>query len=171
MKQNLILIFAATIALAAGLYSYPPEQTKAATARLEFSLPDPSGKIHSVSEWAGKILIINFWATWCPPCLKEIPAFIQFQQESAEKGIQFIGIAVEERGPVVEYLKTVKINYPILIGGDEGITLSQQLGNIINTIPFTVIVNRQGKVIHRQLGELSIDTLNELLASMSPESP
>ncbi len=77
--------------------------------------------------------------------------------------MQFIGIAIEDKQSVVEYLKTININYPILIGEDEGISLSYQLGNIINAVPFTLLVNKQGQIIHRQPGEISRDDILEII--------
>ena len=173
MKQNLILILAAAIALAGGVYVKnqltATESRKQPAPQLNFSLADLSGKTRNISEWHGKILIINFWATWCPPCLKEIPEFISLQQELASKNVQFIGIAIEEKQAVSEYLKTININYPILIGGDAGITLSQQLGNIVNAVPFSIIVNQQGQVIHRHPGELTREKLIEFLQPLMNE--
>ncbi len=130
---------------------------------IAFSLPDVTGEIHSISQWQGKILIINFWATWCPPCLKEIPEFIELQEEYAEQNVQFIGIAIDDPQLVDDYISFIDINYPILIAKEEGGQLSRKLGNFINAIPFTIIVNQQGQIILRHPGELSKQTLKELI--------
>ncbi len=169
MKKNtLLILFVAVFALLCGIFtqrlmSY--EQPKPSPL-LEFSLPNVSGKQHSISEWQGKIRIINFWATWCPPCLKEIPEFIKLQKQFKDKGLQFIGIAIEDKQAVEEYIKTININYPMLIGGDQAIALSHQLGNIINAVPFTLIVNRQGQIIHRHPGELSKEKILEVITPL-----
>jgi thiol-disulfide isomerase/thioredoxin len=160
MKKTTVLffIFAAISALAAGIYVQSLKGTTLKqnhNALPAFSLPDLSGKQRHISEWDGKILIINFWATWCPPCLKEIPVFIALQKELADKDIQFIGIAIEDEASVTEYISTININYPILIGEDYGIALSIKLGNLVQAVPFTIIVNRDGNIIHRQPGEIS----------------
>lgn len=169
MKINLIIGLVAALALAAGVFlqsgSYFVGQTEAVSPALDFSFPDTDGQQQSITQWQGKILVINFWATWCPPCLKEIPEFIQLQQAYQDSNVQFVGIAIEDRQPVVEYMQRVNINYPILIAGDAGSTLSQQLGNIISAVPFTVIVNQQGQIIHRQPGELSKE---QFLAIVQP---
>ena len=168
MKQAVLIIIVAAIALAAGIgvrRLSAPVMDARPSALVDFSLPDLSGTQRKASEWQGKILIINFWATWCPPCRKEIPEFIALQEQYADKGVQFIGIAIEDREPVSQYLKSIKINYPILIGEDKGIELSQQLGNIINAVPFTVVVNPHGQIIHRQPGEFSRD---QILAIIRP---
>lgn len=169
MKHTSILFAAAVLALSGGLLlSQMTESTKPSSvnpAQLNFSLPDLSGKSQPISRWQGKTLVINFWATWCPPCLKEIPEFIKLQAELANANVQFIGIAIEEKEPVRDYLETIAINYPILIGGDEGISLSSQLGNIIGAVPFTIVVNEKGQISHRHPGELSRE---KLLAILNP---
>ena len=167
-KSTLLIMFAAVVALAAGLFVQRLSATKQPEPNvpaIAFSLPDVTGKQRNINEWQGKILIINFWATWCPPCLKEIPEFIKLQNEY-KKDLQFIGIAIEDKQAVEAYLKTININYPMLIGGDEGIVLSRQLGNIVNAVPFTLIVNQQGQIIHRQPGELSSEKIIEIITPL-----
>lgn len=168
-KNTLFILLAGVIALSGGLFAQylsATHQQKIKTPLADFTLPDISGKQRSIFEWQGKIRIINFWATWCPPCLKEIPEFIKLQEELNNKGIQFIGIAIEDRQSVKEYLSTVSINYPMLIAEDEGITLSHELGNIINAVPFTLIVNRQGQIIHRQPGEISREKILQIITPL-----
>ncbi len=169
MKQAALIIIAAAVALAAGIsvrrLSTPVMDSRPSTL-IDFSLPDVSGVQRNVSEWQGRVLVINFWATWCPPCRKEIPEFVALQEQYGDKGLQFVGIAIEDREPVSDYLNSIKINYPILIGGDKGIALAQQLGNIINAVPFTIVVNRQGQIIHRQPGEFSSEKVLEIISPL-----
>jgi thiol-disulfide isomerase/thioredoxin len=161
MKTTTIIVLAAIVALATGVLlqhkSSSTNQSMPVSQQLDFSFPDVNGQMQSVAQWRGRILVINFWATWCPPCLKEIPELIKWQQAYQDQSLQFVGIAIEDRQSVVDYLQTININYPILIAGDAGSTLSRQLGNIISAVPFTVIVNSQGQIIHRQPGELSYE--------------
>jgi len=170
MQQNTILIFfVSALALVGGIFvqNLPVKNgINTAIPALKINLPDSAGKQRSISEWQGKIQIINFWATWCPPCLKEIPEFIKLQAEYQDKNVQFIGIAIEDQAAVEQYLKTTQVNYPMLIAGDEGISLSQQLGNIVNAVPFTLIVNQQGQIIHRQPGELSNEKIIEIITPL-----
>lgn len=178
MKINfntILILIAGVIALTGGLILQNSKafftQTKAKTPLLEFSLPDDSDKLRRISEWQGSILIINFWATWCPPCLKEIPEFIKLQKEFDEKGVQFIGIAVEDKQAVKDYLKSININYPILIGGEQAIVLSHKLGNIVNAVPFTLIIDQQGQIVHRQPGELSRKKIKEIIEPLILNPP
>ena len=169
MNNKAIIALAAVIALSAGMIvknlETMPEKGKNDFLP-KFSLPDLTEKNRHISEWKGKILIINFWATWCPPCLKEIPGFIALQDEFGDKGLQFIGIAIEEREPVDEYIDFININYPILIGEDAGIALSHQLGNRINAVPFSIVVDKKGNIIHRHPGEFSRKQIMELITPL-----
>lgn len=166
--KNFIVIFVALIALSAGLLTQrltAKTENKSAAGLPDITLPDLAEKQRSLSEWQGKVIVLNFWATWCSPCRKEIPEFIALQKEFGDKGLQFIGIAVEEAEPAKEYSKSVGINYPVLIGQPTAINFSVPLGNMISTVPFTVIFDRQGNVLHRQLGEISRD---EILEKIQP---
>ena len=173
-KQFIAFIFI-FLMLISGLFmwhqSEKPLQIQQATPLPDFSLPDTSGTITPISNWQGKLLIINFWATWCPPCLKEIPEFIALQSEYAEQNVQFIGIAIDDPLLVEDYLSFIDINYPILIAETEGSSLSQKLGNIINAIPFTVIVNQQSQIVFRHPGELSKQKLRELIEPLITTKP
>ena len=170
MQQNTILmVLASIIALSGGIFVHSladKDQQATTSPAIKFTLPDISGTQRSLSEWQGKIRIINFWATWCPPCLEEIPEFIKLQAKFKDKNLQFIGIAIEDKQPVEQYLKDNPVNYPMLIGGDEAIKLSQQLGNIVNAVPFSLILNQQGQIIHRQPGELSKEKIIEIITPL-----
>lgn len=166
-KTTVVTMVFAALALAAGVIV---QQSKSGLAKrsemsavLDFSFPDASDKMQAINQWRGKILVINFWATWCPPCLKEIPEFVKMQAEYQDQGLQFVGVAVDDKQAVVDYLQRIAVNYPILVAGEGGVGLSQQLGNIIGAVPFTVVVDQKGQIIFRQPGELSTDKLLEVI--------
>lgn len=126
-----------------------------------FSLPDPEGTTHHIDEWKGRVLVINFWATWCPPCREEIPLFMQLQESHRNQGLQFIGIAIEDAEPVREYATKLQINYPILVAGMPGLGLSIALGNLASGVPFSVVVNREGRIVHTQPGIFDLEDFQD----------
>ncbi|TAN70558.1 MAG: TlpA family protein disulfide reductase [Methylobacter sp.] len=169
MKQTVLIIIAAIIALGFGItarHIFSPAANTEPSALPAFNLPDLAGQQHNISEWQGKLLVINFWATWCPPCLKEIPDFIALQERYAAQDVQFIGISLEDKEAVAEYAAATKINYPALLGGDNGIALAHQLGNNVDAVPYTIVVDRQGHIIHRHPGEFSKEQIMEVITPL-----
>jgi peroxiredoxin len=179
MKNALIFIVATAIAGASGyaLQRYLASDTEAvpvtATAspiigktRPEFAMMDIEGNIRNIKDWDGQIVLLNFWATWCPPCLEEIPDFIEIQQELDNRGFQIIGVAVDNEEDVREFANEMAMNYPVLAGEMEAIELSQRYGNTIGALPFSAIIDKNGKVTHTIMGELSKDHLITILKQL-----
>lgn len=142
------------------LFSNNEEVAAAAQAQLNqkaanFSLQDLDGNNHKFSEWDGKIRVLNFWATWCPPCRKETPMFVEMQEQLGDKGLQFIGVAIDEKQKVQDFMDTFGVNYPMLIGTDDAIEVAKQYGNRFGALPWTVIINREGTIVHTQGGEMT----------------
>ncbi len=137
-----------------------------ADALLAISLPDPAGKQESLGQWKGKVLVINFWATWCGPCREEMPAFVRAQTEHGAKGLQFVGIAVDQPDKVREFAQEIGLNYPVLIGGYGAMELSRTLGNSVMALPFTVVVDRSGRIVHTQLGALQEQKLHAIVGRL-----
>lgn len=121
----------------------------------DFSLRDVDGNRRNFSEWKGKVVAINFWATWCPPCREEIPHFVELQHAYLDDGLQFVGIALQPADEVRGFLEEFKVNYPALVGGTEVINLAGKLGNDIGALPYTVIIDRDGKVAFTRRGPIS----------------
>jgi peroxiredoxin len=125
--------------------------------RPDFVLPDMTGKPHTVKEWEHDVLIVNFWATWCKPCRREIPMFTRLQATKRQFGLQFIGIAIDEKAAVDNFISDLEIpiNYPILVGEDDAITIAKQYGDEFGILPYSVIIDRSGRIIYIQYGEFS----------------
>jgi len=119
-----------------------------------FSLNDVNGEQRSLSEWQGKIIVINFWATWCAPCREETPAFVELQQQYSKDGLQFIGVALQEAEEIRDFLKEFNVNYPALVGADDVIQIAKKLGNDIGALPYTVIIDRNGIISFTRRGPL-----------------
>lgn len=128
-----------------------------------FKLKDLEDKVRDVKEWDGKVLMINFWATWCPPCRKEIPAFIELQDKYLDKGFKVIGIALDEKQAVIDFTDEMGVNYPILMAQDEGIVLTKAYGNNLGVLPYTVIVDRKGNITQRQRTELTFEQVEAMI--------
>ena len=131
--------------------------------RVEFSAQDATGEIRNIKEWDGKIVFLNFWATWCPPCKDEIPHFIELQQEYGDQGLQFIGVAIDERDAVIEFINDIGMNYPTMIVQEDGVELARRYGNGIGVLPYTVIIDRNGRISNTFQGLLSKKRAMELL--------
>ena len=121
----------------------------------EFTLPDINGVVRNSHEWDGKVVILNFWATWCPPCVKETPTFVDLQEQYADAGVQFVGIAIDKKDAVLEFMDTYGVDYPMLIGEDDAINISKDYGNRYGALPYTVVINRQGQIHFVQRGEMT----------------
>ncbi|HKW80341.1 MAG TPA: TlpA disulfide reductase family protein [Casimicrobiaceae bacterium] len=142
-----ILALAAGIGLA--LYDRtPPDASKL----LALTLPDAAGRPQPVAQWQGKVVAVNFWATWCAPCREEMPEFVRAQAEYGSKGLQIVGIAIDNADKVRQFSQQLNLNYPALIGGYSAMDLSRDLGNSLLALPFTVVLDRQGKVAYTHLG-------------------
>lgn len=123
----------------------------------EFTLPDVSGRPRQLGEWAGHVRVINFWATWCEPCIREVPGLVDLQTRYGGAGLQVIGIALQEPAEVAGFINQYGVNYPVLTGEDEVIKIAESYGNTAGVVPYTVILDRQGKISFLRHGELDIN--------------
>lgn len=126
-----------------------PPAAPLATHRPAFSLPDINGKTHSISQWDGKVVMLNFWATWCPPCRHEIPAFIKLQKAFKKKGFTVVGVAIDTAQNVRDFIDPMGVDYPILHGQNKAIEIAKAYGDRLGVLPYTVIIDRTGKVVFR----------------------
>jgi len=138
--------------------------------RPEFAIADTNGQLRNIKDWDGKVILLNFWATWCPPCLNEIPGFIELQEQYGEQGFQVIGIAVDNEEAVRKYMNEVKINYPVMVAEFEAIELSSRYGNRIGALPYSVIINREGEISDKITGELSKIKAEKMLERLDIKS-
>jgi thiol-disulfide isomerase/thioredoxin len=128
---------------------------------------DTQGAATSLGRFQGKVMVVNFWATWCAPCREEMPAFTRLQTRWAARGVQFVGLSSEEPQLVERFARELHVNYPVWVGGDEAGTLARRLGNRLGVLPFTVILDRQGGVIARKVGPYTELDLEKLLTEIT----
>jgi thiol-disulfide isomerase/thioredoxin len=146
-------------AVAAVVLATPP------TANLKFSFKDISGKKVSLSAFKGKVIILDFWATWCVPCKAEIPGFIELQKKYGDKGLQIIGLSVDDSMTMAKkYADEMKMNYPVLLAeGKEDILRAY---DPINSIPVSVVIDRQGRIVGRHLGIAAMDVFEQEISAL-----
>jgi thiol-disulfide isomerase/thioredoxin len=137
-----------------------------AAALLSASFPDLSGRFRRLSEWQGRVLLCNFWATWCAPCREELPLLNAAQQQHAANGLQVVGIAIDTAPNIREYLKVVKIDFPVLVGEARALELMRSLGNNSGGLPYSVGLDRRGTLRNRKLGAYSAAALGEELSGL-----
>lgn len=183
-------VYAAVAVVAAaagfGIYRYaiepsiaPPEPGAAAPAESsqqmppmptmlpDFSLQDRNGEKRSVRGWPQKSMIVNFWATWCAPCRREIPLLRELQKQRAAEGFQVVGVAVDFRDDVLEYANQIGIDYPLLIGEQDGLDAVVSFGMGSIGFPFTVFTDNQQRIVATHLGELKTPQAEAILAAVN----
>lgn len=121
------------------------------------------GAPQTLAGFHGSVLVVNYWATWCAPCREEIPMFVRLQREYEAKNVQFIGIAVDQVDKVREFAKEFAINYPLLIAGLDAVELSRQAGNKAGVLPYTLVMDRQGRIAASLVGGISEERMRSTL--------
>ena len=183
MQRAFIVFVLLTFALVIGLAVYlsqvqvesvePIAQAEAVEPEIvqypSFRMNDIDGNPRDFIEWDGRHRLLNFWATWCAPCRREIPLLKEFQEEQGDDGILIMGIAVDYPEEVAEFAEAAEFNYPILVGQEEAMTVAESSGIQFIAMPFTMIVSRNGELLGAYLGELHrshLDTISGLLGRL-----
>jgi len=181
MNKSILTSILAIVSLGAGFAAYqytqntkPAETTSTKTEtqkakkisvlnekRPVFSLPDLQGKTRHIKEWDGKVILLNFWATWCPPCRREIPAFITLQDTFGKQGFQVVGVAIDEKDAVEDYTDGLGVNYPTLMGNSTALKISAEYGNRFGQLPYSLIIDRNGIIRFVGKRELSFKDIEE----------
>ena len=164
-----LLILSGLAAMAAGLWLYqgvlaPARATAAALVTLQSrSFSDLTDTNRTLRDWQGKVRVVNFWATWCEPCREEIPALQRVQAKFAESGLETIGISIDHADKVQQFARNMAITYPLLLGDASLIDLARALGNRAGGLPFTLVIDAQGKLLASKLGGITEAQLTEIL--------
>ncbi len=168
-RRNWLLAGVAAVAALAGVefatrrFSTQEASLEALKQLWSTEFDTPSGEKLSFQSLQGKPLVLNFWATWCPPCVEEMPLLERFYQQNAANGWQVVGVAIDQPSQVKRFLGQNSISYPIALGGLGGTDLLKSLGNEQGALPFTVVLDAQGTVKMQKLGKLSEKEINSWL--------
>jgi thiol-disulfide isomerase/thioredoxin len=127
---------------------------------------DPNGKPQSLNLFKGHPVVVNFWASWCGPCVEEMPALSQLQREYAHKGIEFVGLGVDSNKNVQTFLQKVRVEYPVFVVGFGGADLARAFGNNAGGLPYTVVIDAKGNVRSTKLGQIQPDELKKTLDAL-----
>jgi thiol-disulfide isomerase/thioredoxin len=167
MRSLLPLLLFSALLSACGESPSSATANKTSTVQaVDFSFPDLDGESRNLKEWRGKVVLLNFWASWCPPCRKEVPAFITLQEKYAEKGFTIVGITLDSQQNAEVFADTMGINYPVLIATEGGTLLAEKYGNKVGTLPYTAIIDRQGRVVSTHRSEMTLQATEKLLVEL-----
>ena len=130
----------------------------------DFTLAQLNGGQMKLADYKGKLVVLNFWASWCPPCRAEIPAFVKLQDKYKDSGVNFLGVAIEDKENVAKFIQDVPINYPTSYGVEEAYDVSARYGNPDGALPYTLLINADQKVVESHNGQMSEKMLEELIS-------
>jgi thiol-disulfide isomerase/thioredoxin len=168
-RRNALLLAAAGVgAAAAGALAgaLALQSRSGAADLLAARYPDLEGRVHRLLDWRGKVLLGNFWATWCAPCREEVPILISAKQQWSRERFEVVGIAVDKRDNVREFSRMYQINYPVLVADATTLELVRKLGNRAGALPYTVVLDATGTIAYRHLGAFTAADLRRVLASL-----
>ena len=171
-RRTLLLTLVAILFAAAGAWfankrlATTPAQDQAVASLFGQSLPDPGGKAQSLADLQGKPVLVNFWATWCAPCVKEMPELSDLQTELGPDKIRIIGIGIDTPANILEYSTKNTLSYPLYVAGTAGTSLAYQLGNESGGLPFSILVGADGHVRKSYLGRLKMPELRQDIAAI-----
>lgn len=172
-KKPLYFVPVGLAALVAGIwfaqayFSPSPPDASPVTALWERSFPNPEGEAQPLSQWRGQVLVLNFWATWCAPCRDEMPDFASLRAQYRPQEVEFVGLAIDNPQRVTAFLQRQPVNYPILVGEGEAHALARLLGNPGGALPYTVVLDREGRIVLTHLGRLPRAKLETTLRKIS----
>ena len=130
---------------------------------LESGVTGLDGAPASLMAYRGRILVVNYWATWCAPCREEIPLFVRLQREYAAKNVQFVGISIDQADKVREFAKEFKVDYPLVVGGMDAMDLSREAGNKAGVLPYTVVMDPEDRIVAHLVGGTSEERMRATL--------
>lgn len=177
-RGNVVLVIAALFAAGAGVAialrhgsTVAPADLKPAGALFEHTFSDADGRAQALSQWQGRWLLVNFWATWCAPCVEEMPDLQRAYAEYGGQNLAVVGLAIDTPGAVKRFRDSLQLELPLLIAGASGTELARQLGNPSGALPYTVLIDPSGFVVRSKLGQLRNPELRSWLTTYVGKVP
>ena len=162
-----IALIATIVGVGVGFWRIQPNSAVAPAQWIfELSFPDPEGKAIPLRNVRGQLTVVNFWATWCPPCVEEMPELSRIHAEMSPKNIKVIGLAVDSPSNVREFTQKSSFSYPLLVTGGSGTELAKKLGNAIDALPYTVLIDEKGQVLKKKAGRIREEELRAWIAEL-----
>ena len=167
-KLPLLILLAVCLLAGLGLQLKSPATPAQAAespaiSTYQFALPDLTGQQQLSNQWHGKLLIVNFWASWCGPCLEEMPRFITLQKEYGDRGIQFVGIGIDQVEALAKIVDRLGVNYPILQGDFDAMQVAKQFGNTYGVLPYTCVITPEGELLTEIAGAVREGEMETLI--------
>jgi peroxiredoxin len=170
------LLIGLVLLTAAGVFAYrmlapADENTPAASgvpALFAATFLDQDGKAQALSQWRGKVVVVNFWATWCPPCKEEMPELSVFQQKYGERNVVVLGLSTDDVTKIREFAQQAPVHYPLLAGDFEAMALAESLGNNKGVLPYSVVINPDESIAHTYFGRLDMKKLEQDVKALIP---
>jgi peroxiredoxin len=162
-------VLAASLGLAVNWWRTEPgvAGSDATAALFAAAFPDADGKLQPLQQWRGRTLVVNFWATWCPPCVEEMPDLQKLRDELQGKGVEVIGIGIDNATQIAAFRDKLRLTLPLLVAGAGGSELNRALGNSSGALPYTVLIDAKGRVRERHLGQVRPETLRRWIEGVA----
>lgn len=169
MKKSLVILLLIILPTGAWLYfslrthshfQSVSEINKTRTAqalikRTDFTLTDLQGQPQNFSQWDNQVVLLNFWATWCPPCRREMPDFIDVYEQYKDQGFVIVGVGIDNKQRIADFVDALGVSYPVLTGESEAMKVSRQYGNRHGALPYSIIIDKQGMIRYKTAGLVS----------------
>lgn len=171
----LLVCVLGAVAAAGGFWLQSARQPAVATASaapgqdsaLDAVIADLAGRPQRLDQWRGKLVVLNFWATWCPPCVEEMPELSDLHRELAPKGLGMVGIGIDSAAKIAEFARKTPVSYPLVVAGMGGTEIARRFGNQAGVLPYTVLIGAGGQVAHRLPGRVDIGRLRAMAIGLS----
>ncbi len=166
MLVGAAMAFVAVLVAAVMHFAQPAQKESITNSLFAAKFTDAQGKIQPLGQWRNHVIIVNFWATWCPPCRDEMPELSALQNKYRARGVVVLGISTDDAAKVQQFAQESPVTYPLLVGDAEAMNLATAMGNDRDVLPYTVVLRRDGSIAATHLGRIERETLESVLSPL-----